>query len=108
MPRHSPRVQVPGTVAKGAAVLIRTLIDHQMETGLRRDGNGKLIPRRIINAFTCRYDSETVFHAELREAVAANPYLEFTLRATRSGRLEFIWNEDGGGVYLLSHDLVVT
>jgi sulfur-oxidizing protein SoxZ len=43
----------------------------------------------------------------LHEAIAANPYLEFCLRATESGRLEFVWQEDGGGAYSLAHHLVV-
>jgi sulfur-oxidizing protein SoxZ len=30
------------------------------------------------------------------------------LHATESGQLEFVWEEDGGSVYSLSHDLVVT
>jgi sulfur-oxidizing protein SoxZ len=49
-----------------------------------------------------------VFRADLHEAVSANPFLEFYLRATESGRLEFIWEEDGGAVYSLYHDMAVT
>ena len=41
------------------------------------------------------------------ESVAANPFIEFYLRATDSGPLEFIWEEDGGGVFRLEHQLVV-
>jgi sulfur-oxidizing protein SoxZ len=103
-----PRVQVPGTVAKGEVFQIRTLITHQMETGLRHDSQGKVIPRKIINKFSCRYNDATVFSVDLHEAVAANPYLEFYLRATESGRLEFIWEEDGGAVYALQHQLAVS
>jgi sulfur-oxidizing protein SoxZ len=39
--------------------------------------------------------------------MAANPYIEFYLRATESGRLEFIWEEDGGHTYALTHQLTV-
>jgi sulfur-oxidizing protein SoxZ len=49
-----------------------------------------------------------VFSVDLHEAVAANPYVEFYLRATASGQLEFVWEEDGGGVYALAHHLMVT
>jgi sulfur-oxidizing protein SoxZ len=48
-----------------------------------------------------------VFGVDLHEAVAANPYFEFYLRATESGRLEFIWEEDGGHTYALTHQLTV-
>ena len=48
-----------------------------------------------------------VFSVELHEAMAANPYIEFYLRATESGRLEFIWGEDGGSFYGLDHHIAV-
>jgi sulfur-oxidizing protein SoxZ len=103
-----PRVQVPATAARGETFRIKTLINHPMETGLRLDEKGDAIPRKIINRFVCRLDGETVFSVDLHEAFAANPFLEFSLRATESGRFDFIWEEDGGAVYRLHHDLVVT
>ncbi len=102
-----PRVVIPSTVAKGEVFQVKTIISHEMETGLRRDGQGNAIPRKIINRFVCRLNDAVVFSADLHEAIAANPFLEFSLRATESGRLEFIWEEDGGGVYSLSHQLTV-
>jgi sulfur-oxidizing protein SoxZ len=102
-----PRVQVPRSAAKGESFLVKTLLGHQMETGLRRDDQGNLIPRKIINKFVCRYDDVVVFSVDLHEAVAAGPFFEFYLRATESGRLEFVWEEDGGTVYSLAHHLVV-
>ena len=103
----TPRVQLPGSVKKGDVFQVKALISHQMETGLRRDSSGGVIPRKIINKFVCRYNGVDVFVADLHEAVAANPYLEFYLRATDSGRLEFVWQEDGGVAYFLAHQLVV-
>jgi sulfur-oxidizing protein SoxZ len=103
----TPRVQVPNGAAKGEIFQIKALISHQMETGLRRDEQGDVIPRKIINKFVCRYNDVVVFDADLHEAVAANPYIEFYLRATESGRLEFIWEEDGGHIYSLTHQLMV-
>jgi len=102
-----PRIQVPSAAAKGAVFQVKAVISHPMETGLRHDEQGKTIPRAIINTFSCRYNEEVVFSVDLHEAVAANPYLEFYLRATQSGRLEFVWEEDGGAVYTLSHDITV-
>ena len=104
----TPRVKMPRTVARGEIFEIKALITHQMETGLRRDGNGKLMPRRIVNAFSCRYNGEVVFSVDLHEAVAANPYLEFCARAKDSGTLEFAWHEDGGAVYTTRQSLTVT
>ena len=103
----TPRVQVPNAATKGEIFQVKALISHQMETGLRRDPQGHVIPRKIINKFTCRYNNIVVFGVDLHEAMAANPYIEFYLRATESGRLEFIWAEDGGQTYALTHHLMV-
>jgi sulfur-oxidizing protein SoxZ len=103
----TPRVQVPSTAAKSELFQVKALISHQMETGLRRDASGEVIPRKIINRFACRYNDVVAFSVDLHEAMAANPYLEFYLRATESGRLEFTWEEDGGQIYSLTHQLMV-
>ena len=54
---------------------IRTLIQHPMETGYRPGPNGRMLPRDIIRRFTCAYDGEVVFSAELHPAIAANPFI---------------------------------
>ena len=108
MTTPTPRVFVPSAAAKGEVFQVKTIISHQMETGLRHDDQGEVIPRKIINRFVCRYDGAEVFGVDLHEAVAANPYFEFHLRATASGLLEFVWEEDGGAVYSLEHRLTVS
>ena len=108
MTTPQPRIVVPATAGKGEAFPVKTIISHEMETGLRFDENGAVIPRKIINKLVCTYDGTVVFSVDLHEAVSANPYVEFFLMATESGRLEFTWEEDGGGIYSLSHDLVVS
>ncbi|MGB8278532.1 MAG: thiosulfate oxidation carrier complex protein SoxZ [Methylovirgula sp.] len=103
-----PRVQVPAAAVKGDIFTVKALIEHQMETGLRKDSSGTLIPRRIINKFVCYYNDATVFSVDLHEAIAADPFIEFYLRATESGELTFEWHEDGGAIFKLHHDLAVT
>ena len=105
---EKPRIKLPSSAKKGDVIEIKTLIAHVMETGLRKDQDGKVIPRKIINKFVCRYNGVDVFAVDLHEAVAANPYFEFFLRATESGRLDFIWEEDGGSVYSLAQQLTVS
>lgn len=102
-----PRVQVPATAAKGEVFPVKALISHAMETGLRHDDQGRVIPRKIINKFVCRYSDVVVFSVDLHESIAANPFIEFYLRATDSGSLEFIWEEDGGRIFRLQHQLTV-
>ncbi len=103
-----PRVQAPGTVAKGEVFVVKTLVAHPMETGLRRDGAGQVIPRDIVNQVTCQYNDVIVFSADLREAVAANPYISFYVRAAESGLLRFTWRADDGETVTIETPLTVT
>jgi sulfur-oxidizing protein SoxZ len=89
-----PRLRVPATAKRGDIVEIRTLVSHPMETGYRRDTAGKALPRDTLTALSCTYGDEEVFRAELHPAIAANPYIAFTLRADRSGPVNVAWEKD--------------
>jgi len=89
-------VSLPATARKGELVEVKTLAGHPMETGFRRTQTGELIPRDIITRFSCSYEGEEVFSAELHPAVSANPLLSFMILATESGTLEFRWSGDNG------------
>lgn len=101
-------INLPVSVRRGEVIEIRTLINHPMETGYRRDGDGTLQPRDIIRRFTCRYDGEVVFSAELHAAIAANPYIAFHTVAVDSGLLSFTWEGDNGFSQTESRAITVT
>jgi sulfur-oxidizing protein SoxZ len=87
-------IKVPATARRGEVIEIRTTIGHPMETGYRPGADGKILPRDIIQRFTCHYNDELVFSAELFPAIAANPYIAFHTVAMASGTLRFIWEGD--------------
>ena len=89
-------VNAPKTARKGDTVEIKALILHPMETGFRPGTNGRIIPRNIIEHFTCTYNGVEVFSAELHPAISANPYLSFFTVATESGTIAFEWRGDNG------------
>jgi sulfur-oxidizing protein SoxZ len=89
-------INAPATARRGETIEIRALIAHPMETGYRPGADGQPLPRDIIRRFTCRYNGELVFSAELFPAIAANPYLAFHTVATESGTLSFTWEGDNG------------
>lgn len=108
MATAKPRIKVPKSAAKGEVIEIKTLISHKMETGLRKDKKGEIIPRKIINKFICNLNGKTVFSADWHPAVSANPYMAFHLRATESGKLDFTWMDDDGSTYSKSASLNVS
>ena len=91
-----PRIKIPEVVKPGEIIEIKTLISHIMETGQRRDKDGKPIPRKIINAFRATFAGKEVFRAEFHPGTSANPYLLFHLKVDKPGELIFTWIEDGG------------
>jgi sulfur-oxidizing protein SoxZ len=100
-------INLPERATRGEVIDIKTLIQHPMETGYRLDPNGGKIPRDIINRFTCAYNGEEVFRADLFPAVAANPFIAFSTIATESGELVFSWTDDDGQTQTESRQITV-
>ena len=94
-----PRIKVPKTAKAGEVIVIKTLISHTMESGQRKDKDGNVIPRKIINKFTCEFNGAPVFSCDLDPAISANPYFEFSAKVTESGTFKFTWVDDDGSVY---------
>ncbi len=91
-----PRIRVPDTAKVGEVIEVKTLISHVMETGQRKDRDGKTIPRNIINTFTATFNGKQVFKADLQPGISANPYMAFHMRVTGPGDLELSWLDDTG------------
>lgn len=107
MADNKPRVKVPKKAAKGEVIAIKTLISHPMESGQRKDKAGNLVPRQIINKFTCEFNGQVVFTCEMDPAVSANPYLEFNVRVDEPGTFKFTWVDDDGSIYEAENSIAV-
>jgi len=101
-------INAPSSARRGEVIEIRATIGHPMETGFRPGDDGKVVPRNIIQTFSCRYNGELVFSAELFSAVSANPYIAFHTVATDSGTLVLNWEGDNGFSQTESISLAVT
>lgn len=101
-------IKVPAEAKRGEVIQIHATIRHPMETGYRPGDDGKILPRDIIQRFSCLYNGELVFAAELFPAVAANPYIAFHTVATDSGTLRFTWEGDKGFRHVQDAAITVT
>ena len=108
MSTPTPRVRMPSTAKAGEVIEVKTLISHEMETGLRRDSSGKTVPRKIIKKFTATFNGKEVFSADWHAAVSANPYQAFFVRVPESGTFVFSWLDDDGSVYKSEHKVTVS
>ena len=94
-----PRVKVPKSASAGEVITLKTLISHEMESGQRKDKEGKPIPRKIINKFTCEFNGQPVFSCDIDPAISSNPYFEFRAKVPEAGTFKFTWVDDDGSVY---------
>ena len=90
----SALINVPKTAKRGDIIEIKTLMSHIMETGYRHTATGEVVPRDIITSFTCRFNGEEIFRADLFPAIAANPFITFSTVATETGKFDFEWIGD--------------
>ena len=94
-----PRVRVPKSAKAVESVVMMTLISHPMESGQRRNSKGEVIPRQIINRFTCELNGKMVIDMALDPAISTNPYIEFEAIVDAAGEFKFTWYDDNGSVY---------
>jgi len=69
----NPRIKLPEQVKIGEVIEVKTLITHVMETGNRKDKNGKPIPRDIINTFVAKFGTSKCFAPNSARASRPTP-----------------------------------
>ncbi len=102
-----PRIKLPKEAKKGEIIQIKTLISHVMESGQRKDAQGKTIPRKIINKFTCEFNGKPIFACALEPAISANPYIQFNAKVDEDGTFKFAWTDDDGTVTTAEEKIAV-
>jgi len=66
-----------------------------------------VIPRSIINRFTCDFNGENVVDVTLEPAISTNPYFEFEAVVPEAGEFTFTWYDDDGSVYDTSKKIAI-
>src|SRR5436190_22361382 len=103
-----PRIKLDKKEAKkGDLVEVKALVSHIMESGQRKDKDGKAIPRRILNKFTCTVNGKEVFSADFEPAISANPYIQFKFKAQESGAVILTWIDDDGSTIVGQESITV-
>ena len=83
--------------ASGANAVVRVLMSHEMETGQRKDSNGRTIPAWHITDVTATLNGRTVMTAEWGPGVSRNPFLQFTIKGARAGdKVAVAWKDSRG------------
>ena len=76
---------------------IRVLMTHPMETGLRKDPDGKLVPTHFIQSVLVKVNGKTVVDCQTSQAVSRNPVFSFRVKGGAKGdKIEVSWVDNQG------------
>ena len=76
---------------------VRVLMSHPMETGLRRDTDGKVVPQHFIQSVIVKVNGRTVVDGQVSQAVSRNPVFSFRIKGGVAGdKIEASWLDNKG------------
>lgn len=82
---------------KGDEVEVKGIITHPMETGLRKDKSGALIPAHFIQEVVAKLNDSVVMTAYWGVSISQNPYLSFKIKGGKKGdKVQLNWTDNKG------------
>jgi sulfur-oxidizing protein SoxZ len=82
---------------KDGVTEVKVLMQHEMETGLRKDADGKLVPAWHITEVRAQHNGRTVLEGQFGTAVSKNPYLVFRFKGGAIGeKISVNWIDNKG------------
>lgn len=82
---------------KDGVTEVKILMQHDMETGLRKDAEGVLVPAWFITEVKAQHLGRTVLDAQFGLAISKNPYLAFRFKGGAAGdKITVSWLDSKG------------
>jgi sulfur-oxidizing protein SoxZ len=86
------RAQVSGDTCE-----IKVLMTHPMETGQRKDTDGKVVPAHFIQTFNIAVNGKTVVDGGCGPSVSRNPVFGFKVKGPKAGdKVTVNWVDNKG------------
>lgn len=102
---ENPRVALPRRLLPGKPIELRTLINHPMETGLRTDASGSLIPQNLVKYLQLEIDAQPVALVSFNNGTAANPYVRLAVQTEDAGAVTLRWQDQQGAEVVATREL---
>lgn len=81
----------------GGVIEVKVLMKHDMETGQRKDGEGKLIPEHHITDLTVSNNDKVVLQSHFGPSVSKDPYLNIKYKGGAKGdKVTVTWTDNKG------------
>ena len=81
---------------KNGEVVVKVLMRHDMDTGLRKNSDGEIIPAHYINEVVAKSNGKIVFQGHFGPSVSKDPYLNFKYKGEKGEKLTISWKDNKG------------
>jgi sulfur-oxidizing protein SoxZ len=82
---------------QGDKVEVKVLMNHEMETGQRKDAKGATVPAHFIQSVVATCNDKTVLSAQWGPAVSKNPFMSFRFKGGKAGdKVVITWTDNKG------------
>lgn len=82
---------------KGDMAVVKSLMPHPMETGVRKGPDGNIIPAHFIEEVRCEHNGKLVLKADWGPSVSKDPYFSFKVAGANSGdTIKVSWTDNRG------------
>lgn len=83
---------------QGDVADVKVLMNHPMETGLRKDAKtGQIVPAHYISTIKATINGAAVLEGGLSGGISKNPYLGFKVKGAKSGdKVQVSWEDNKG------------
>ena len=76
---------------------VKVLMNHEMETGFRKDSSGNVVPAWFISEVVAKLNGAVVMQAQWGPSVSKNPYLAFKIKGGKAGdKIAVTWTDNKG------------
>ena len=83
--------------SQAGSAVVRVLMAHEMETGQRKDADGKTVPAWHISEVSASLNGRPVLAAQWGTAMSKNPFMQFTIKGAKVGdKVSVSWTDSKG------------
>lgn len=90
-------MRIRANVDANGVTEVKVLMSHEMETGQRKDAQGKVVPAWFIQQMSATWNGRTVLSAQWGPAISKNPLLSFKFKGGAKGdKIQVSWVDNRG------------
>ncbi len=83
--------------SKDGVTEVRILMNHEMETGQRRDAAGNIVPAWFIQEVKATLNGKEVLQSQWGPSISKNPYFAFKVKGGKAGdKVSVTWLDNKG------------